>query len=1564
MSVPRHNTWFWLPRRYPNTTQKNVFWRENSLAVGEPGDKSAITGMDIVMTNTFAPVPIVGHNYASAQFIGPGGSQFQVTIHNVGTEVLRSIQSMAEETQENARTFRRVKDCARVYFGDNAFLQLAGIEDAVINSVDSWTEPGTTDLYGLRISFIVDGQHQEALNQEMYSPSSLQWRVIEKAVQDIHVLAVLEVQSITGSLPGSSSNNPAASLNDPDRTMNPLSAVARQAGSPNPVTQSASSLASNAINTVDEIMSSIEVQLREESGGRIGETVLSLFRQDIGIREAVRRFREGDTTEGLGEALVSFGNIVENVTGEIVRTGSLTTAFRNVVNNQLGQAVVIPSPRGANIRDNPLYTNNADPNIVWYKQLVTDVIRILARNRPSLPLHSFFQGPWEGEYLRMRGNSGQMQSQASQQRLREAEARRRAQDEGGPDANPNLSESELRKAGRTAEQTNDRFIRTELHNIPPFLRRVTYGNLRYYDDVNALARPIRSFLAELLSLAGETIREHSGSPEFEQLFPGLSAQHLQARRISVNPAYPDLDLPPHPVSGRVIDTEPDFYFWNDSEESMLNQIGPELDARLNRRLDRMLQSFQGVVNGDVWRQTYLGRSLYGPDFVAAENSYSISGEPPSMEATGDPSSPVNVQVDRETGVLSTLQRQLVGNDPQSVTQMVMMISPSVTGTTEEGDQQITRVNRRSMMTNTVFNLQTEQDNPTMQVGPVDQEAARDEDLAEMNYMGHSSTRDNIYNLAKQAILQGQDETLTMRRAFPTFKLYFIEDDTGPDREHLLPQNRTVAYFDDFYNYNSVKEMRVVRTRKEPGHLAIITLTNVSGILDERMWNAQRWDSDTGQFVNFQREAYEPGLQETELENPLDHLILKQGLKVQLRLGHSNNANKLPIKFNGEIVEIGYNHSSPDLITIVAQGYGAELVAEKKYQTDDTYAGFRDTGDLLHSLMCCPELVHFGRFEVNPQFNPAEARSRISDGTGRWNSPSEILDRYRQHLIMARTPWILANNPADDNIFAPNPQLYREWYSGLQEIAQNYAETAALGARAARIPATWVRNAREIIPSILPVNWIMAVSPPILIEAILSRTSAALRPTTYIPVGSTIWGMFKEMELRHPGYVSDCRPYGTRMTMFFGLPDQRYWASEITRGEMAILRTWEQQFRAARDAVISRRAQRNQEYVDTISENLWRPLAVQGTRRAARYIYNNVDPLPFSNNNPLSQLFNIADVAGLQIPINHLMGQVGTAVGRTFGRFRPFRKYHILTSDHHILLNNIRSSDKNTFNAVTIRYADGKTYTLKADDNIPDYKLKTAYFEFPNCSSETMARRYCIGLLMRGLRDVYKGEIVVTGKNIDPWDAVLLYDAYSDMYGPMEVEQVVDIFTRETGWITEITPDMCIHANEYSTTSTMNLMLDAGTEIFSRIRSSRPASGAVIASTATWGAGTLAGLAAAPALAAAGGIVAGGLAAGAVLAGLGGYYFLKYTQERQPIWINPLIINNRPFTDGLYGFKHDGVFANIAGRFEAEVDRVSEGWRAFHLAGYINDWTVGTSRGLGGQTGQGAYSGIGNSFVVR
>jgi hypothetical protein len=82
----------------------------------------------------------------------------------------------------------------------------------------------------------------------------------------------------------------------------------------------------------------------------------------------------------------------------------------------------------------------------------------------------------------------------------------------------------------------------------------------------------------------------------------------------------------------------------------------------------------------------------------------------------------------------------------------------------------------------------------------------------------------------------------------------------------------------------------------------------------------------------------------------------------------------------------------------------------------------------------------------------------------------------------------------------------------------------------------------------------------------------------------------------------------------------------------------------------------------------------------------------------------------------------------------------------------------------------------------------------------------MGQLLHNMREMYRGEIITLGNpRIRPWDICILQDSYNDMVGPVEVEQVVDSFSFETGYITEIKPSAVVIANEISSWPVLEAM---------------------------------------------------------------------------------------------------------------------------------------------------------------
>jgi len=150
----------------------------------------------------------------------------------------------------------------------------------------------------------------------------------------------------------------------------------------------------------------------------------------------------------------------------------------------------------------------------------------------------------------------------------------------------------------------------------------------------------------------------------------------------------------------------------------------------------------------------------------------------------------------------------------------------------------------------------------------------------------------------------------------------------------------------------------------------------------------------------------------------------------------------------------------------------------------------------------------------------------------------------------------------------------------------------------------------------------------------------------------------------------------------------------------------------------------------------------------------------------------------------------------------------------------------------------------------------------------------------------------------PYDICLLMDDYRDIYGPVVVEQVTHIFSQDTGFVTEIKPNLLINHASYTTQCTIDAMLDIA---FSHAKITVP--------------GTILG-----------GALVGGI--GLAIAAIGGYKLVQWTQAMQPIIITPLVQGYRPFIAGLTGYQHNDLYHSIKGKLTKFVGDVKEGLDVF------------------------------------
>jgi hypothetical protein len=289
------------------------------------------------------------------------------------------------------------------------------------------------------------------------------------------------------------------------------------------------------------------------------------------------------------------------------------------------------------------------------------------------------------------------------------------------------------------------------------------------------------------------------------------------------------------------------------------------------------------------------------------------------------------------------------------------------------------------------------------------------------------------------------------------------------------------------------------------------------------------------------------------------------------------------------------------------------------------------------------------------------------------------------------------------------------------------------------------------------------------------------------------------------------------------------------------------------------------------------------------------------------------------------------------RRERFRRYHFLSSYHNMIDNGIILTKRGIYNGVRLNSLRRKKGLLGGEkdeyedivrrqlDGMDEENINWLYVENDNAWGHR-AQRMATSILLWKLRDIYDGEITILGDaSIRPYDVCFINDIYNDFHGPIEVGRVVHTFSEETGFITQIKPDLFTSIGEiaqrtamgalgaYSYRWLMNRMGiswydDANSELSQAYRT---ANEAVRGVTTTGGILTIAALTALYPL-----------FMGPIL--LGGYFLGNYIKNHATIRVVPLIHKGYPFVTGLEGFHAPASSNALLNQFRLLLKGISEG----------------------------------------
>ena len=608
------------------------------------------------------------------------------------------------------------------------------------------------------------------------------------------------------------------------------------------------------------------------------------------------------------------------------------------------------------------------------------------------------------------------------------------------------------------------------------------------------------------------------------------------------------------------------------------------------------------------------------------------------------------------------------------------------------------------------------------------------------------------------------------------------------------------------------------------------------------------------------------------------ILFSEGTNIVLKMGYSNDPEKLETVFAGQVTEA---QPAPGEVVVVAQNFATEFVQEVKGLDEDmTQKGEESLYKLAEWILTMPEVKHFGRWQWRTESWEDEAEMRGND-----DDPADERASVDGGIIRTLlSPFFegrVANYLSRRFEFNNNPSD-----DNIYLIEEG---------RANSLRRTGHRFLAAAADFLSPSDAIAGEFSPNLEDFTLNKR--------------TLWQGLIDMQHNFPGYVMGVRPYseGTRKgtwwrnTLFFGLPDMTY----LTKTPDAI--SWEL-------------------YRQRTTE-LKRILKAQ----TAFTLPEDIDPWasPYSSEQTLEALYKE-------------FSETSNA------RREPFRRYHTITSYSDIIDNGIITTKRGNYNGVTLRGRElegrhtSDDIARKKLAGMDESNIRWLYVDSDNARGDR-GEPFAKSLLLEVLRDIYTGDITILGNpEIRPYDIVYLHDSYNEMFGPVEVEQVVHTFSESTGFITQIVPDLVVSAADQMKTSILgpigvygyrHLLSLAGVDwrqadsqrtLWENFRKGLIGVGSTVA---------IMGL-----------MVAFPFHFLPVL--LGGSFFLNnFITEEERIRIQPVFHKGKPFVTGIEGFQNPDtlnpmmnalnlMLKSATGKYEATTQFLSNAFNPYSVEAYL------------------------------
>lgn len=605
-------------------------------------------------------------------------------------------------------------------------------------------------------------------------------------------------------------------------------------------------------------------------------------------------------------------------------------------------------------------------------------------------------------------------------------------------------------------------------------------------------------------------------------------------------------------------------------------------------------------------------------------------------------------------------------------------------------------------------------------------------------------RDSFYDAVRN------DYRGRMLRAFPTFYMVFADEgrEVGLWKLH-----------DNFYNFNAIHEIQIVKSRKIAADTCKIILSNMfqtfttndeDCTINYKGNFGDLWDS----FLNPRDEMEREELKRLAAKK-VNRAKLQTGVRIHVRMGYGANAADLPCCFNGVIADI----KPGELVEVVAQGDGVELCNPIFMENDADTVQNNDNFATMDKCVCGapPKDILQGFLTAKGGPMAAWLRNQYRNGffgTG-WSEISKanyLAERNQQEgyassifdqdgFIMYGLLNIFNNNPYGIRHFG-DPSYRKIFAQG--EPAQNLYE---------------ITNRDESIWSDDIENKVYFGDGAFDLDDELNGWSGYndhnnLPYISFKPYGKTIWEIMHICKSIEPDYMTGIADFQFRSTVFLGKPHY-YYAYKYARdgsGNWYEKRKPFQQWHLYNNFsdIVENKISASSEKMKTTATGVYEVECLSGMKKTAP-MWVDQDIYPEYQK---SMVVDTKLYGKSWIKHNAIMGTLGAI---------PVLGW------------------------ATDLIADG---VAQITNYLMDEHCATLFDKRGSVESHSrIAEDAVIDALKNSVKEMYQGYMIVLGDpSVKPNDRIQITDAYEDMSGLCDVREVIHTLSAQTGFTTTITPD--------------------------------------------------------------------------------------------------------------------------------------------------------------------------------